>query len=127
MEEGAKKQTGWTIASMVVLILDMIGCIVLAAITLNTSAKFKAIFADLGVQLPQITQVLVSLPAALYMVIFLGLIIALVLKEKVMRSKLMAFTVNLGVLVGGIAYLAVYVAAMFFPIVQHIQAIEKTN
>ena len=127
MEEETKIQTGWTIASMVVLILDVIGCIVLAAMTLRTTAKFKAIFADLGVQLPQITQVLVSLPAALYVVIFLGLIIALVVKEKVMRNKPLAFTLNVVVLIGGIAYLAVYVAAMFLPMMQMIQTMEKTN
>lgn len=124
MEQDAKKQKRWTIASMVVLILDVFGYIVLAAITLLNTGKFNSIFVDMGVQLPQITQVLVSLPSALYVLIFLGLIIALVLKEKVIRRKPLAFTLNVMALIGGIAFFAIYMLAMFLPLSQIIQSMK---
>lgn len=126
-EQEPKKQTGWTVASLVVLILDVIGVFVLTTITLYTSARFEVIFKELNVPLPQITQFFLSIPATVYLIIFLGVILALILKEIAIKSKPLAFAANMVALVIGLAYCVLYVTALFLPLMQIIQSLEKTN
>ena len=126
-EQEPKKQTGWAIASMVVLILDVIGVLVLAISTLCTSSKFLLIFKELNAPLPQITQFFLSIPATVYLILFLGVILALILKEFAIKNKPLAFAANMGTLVIGIAYCVLYVTALFLPLMQIIQSLEKTN
>ena len=132
-EQEPKKQTGWAIASMVVLILDVIGVLVLATITLFVKSRFLELFKDLDVPLPQITQFFLSIPATFYLIIFSGLILALILKEIAIKNKPLAFAANMVALVIGIAYCLLYLTAMFLPMMQIfqrlgiIQSLEKTN
>ena len=126
-EQLVKKQTGWTIASLVVLIIDVIGVIALATITLYTSSRFLAIFKELKVQLPQITQLFLSIPATAYLIIFSGVILALILKEIAIKSKPLTFAINMAALVIGVAYCFLYVTALFLPLIQIIQSAGKTN
>ena len=126
-EQVAKKQTGWTIASMVVLIIDVIGGFVLATITLFVKSIFLELFKDLDVPLPQITQFFLSIPATFYLIIFSGLILALILKENAIKNKPLAFAINMAALVIGVAYCFLYVTALFLPLMQIIQSMEKTQ
>jgi hypothetical protein len=126
-EQEPKKQTGWIIASLVVLILDVIGVFVLTTATLYISARFQVIFKELNIQLPQITQLLLSIPSTVYLIIFLGVILALILKEIAIKSKPLTFAINMAALVIGIAYCVLYVTALFLPLIQIIQSLEKTN
>jgi hypothetical protein len=126
-EQEPKKQTGWTVASLVVLILDVIGVFVLTTITLYTSARFEVIFKELNVPLPQITQFFLSIPTTVYLIIFFGVILALILKEIAIKSKPLAFAANMVALVIGLAYCVLYVTALFLPLMQIIQSLEKTN
>jgi hypothetical protein len=126
-EQEPKRQTGWTIASLVVLILDVIGGFVLTTATLYISEKFLAIFKELNVQLPQITQFFLAVPATVYLIIFFGVILALILKEIAIKSKPLTFSINMVALVIGVAYCFLYVIALFLPLIQIIQSVEKTN
>lgn len=126
-EQEPKKQTGWTITSMVVLILDVIGGFVLTTATLYISDKFLAIFKELNVPLPQITQLFLSIPTTVYLIIFFGVILALILKEIAIKSKPLTFSINMVALVIGVAYCFLYVIALFLPLIQIIQSVEKTN
>ena len=126
-EQEPKKQTGWTSASLVVLILDVIGGFVLTTATLYISDKFLAIFKELNVQLPQITQLFLSIPTTVYLIIFFGVILALILKEIAIKSKPLTFSINMVALVIGVAYCFLYVIALFLPLIQIIQSVEKTN
>lgn len=126
-EQEPKKQTGWTIASLVVLILDVIGGFVLTTATLYISDKFLAIFKELNVPLPQITQLFLSIPTTVYLIIFFGVILALILKEIAIKSKPLTFSINMVALVIGVAYCFLYVIALFLPLIQIIQSVEKTN
>jgi len=126
-EQDPRKQLGWTIASLVVLILDVIGLFVLTTITLYTSARFEVIFKELNVPLPQITQLFLSIPAMFYLIIFSGVLLALILKEIAIKSKPLAFAINMVALVIGIAYCLLYVTALFLPLMQIIQSMEKTQ
>lgn len=126
-EQEAKKQTGWAIASMVVLIIDAIGGFVLTTATLYISARFYAIFKELNVQLPQITQFFLSIPTTMYLIIFSGVILALILKEIAIKSKPLTFAINMAALVVGVAYCFLYVTALFLPLMQIIQSMEKSQ
>jgi len=126
-EQEPKKQAGWTSASLVVLILDVIGGFVLTTATLYISDKFLAIFKELNVQLPQITQLFLSTPTTVYLIIFFGVILALILKEIAIKSKPLTFSINMVALVIGVAYCFLYVIALFLPLIQIIQSVEKTN
>ena len=126
-EQEPKKQTGWTIASLVVLILDMIGGFVLTTATLYISARFEVIFKELNVQLPQITQLFLSIPTTVYLIIFSGVILALILKEIAIKSKPLTFAINMTALVIGVAYCFLYVTALFLPLIQIVQSMGKTQ
>jgi hypothetical protein len=126
-EQEPKKQTGWTIPSLVVLIIDVIGGFVLTTATLYISDKFLAIFKELNVPLPQITQLFLSIPTTVYLIIFFGVILALILKEIAIKSKPLTFSINMVALVIGVAYCFLYVIALFLPLIQIIQSVEKTN
>ena len=112
---------------MVVLILDVIGGFVLTTATLYISDKFLAIFKELNVPLPQITQLFLSIPTTVYLIIFFGVILALILKEIAIKSKPLTFSINMVALVIGVAYCFLYVIALFLPLIQIIQSVEKTN
>jgi hypothetical protein len=126
-EQEPKKQTGWTIASLALLILDAIGGFVLTTATLYISAKSEVIFKELNVQLPQITQLFLSIPATVYLTIFSGVILALVLKEIAIKSKPVTFAINMAALVIGVTYCVLYMTALFLPLMQIIQSMGKAH
>lgn len=112
---------------MVVLIIDVIGGFVLTTATLYISARLQAIFKELNIQLPQITQLFLSIPTTVYLVIFSGVILALILKEVAIKNKPLTFAINMAALVIGVAYCFLYVTALFLPLIQIIQSMEKTQ
>jgi hypothetical protein len=126
-EQEPKKQTEWANPSRVVLIVDLIGTMLLAVMTLRTAPKFKAIFTDLfgTAPLPRITEFFVSIPFTGYLILFSGVMIALVLKEIAIRNKVWAFTINMALLLAGILYFVFYVAAMFLPLLVTIGALAE--
>ena len=124
-EQDISKQRAWAITSMVLLIMDVIGILVLTVLTMTTKAHFEKAFKDLGVQLPIITGILLSIPSVIYLGFFGGLIVMLVLKEKFIQRAPLRFTVNLFAAVVGLAYLALYMIAMFLPLIQTIDTLNK--
>jgi hypothetical protein len=126
-EQEPKKQTGWIIASLVILILDVIGVFMLTTATFYISARFQAIFKELNVQLPQATQLFLSIPSTVYLIIFFSVILALILKEIAIKRKPVTFAINMAALVIGIVYCVLYVTALFLPLIQIIQSVEKTH
>ena len=68
----AGKFTGWGIASLLALLLDVLGIIVIAAVTWKTKTAFTAMFKDLGVALPLLTSSFVSIPTAVYGLFFMA-------------------------------------------------------
>lgn len=118
---------GLRIANNAVLIMDIIGLIGLAVITLGTKSKFMHIFANLleTEPLPIVTKCFISVPEAVYLVLFVGMIVALVVKEKYIRYVPLKFSINIFVLVGGCTYLLIYLAAMFLPMSQVIEKLGK--
>ena len=128
-EQEPKKQTGWAVASMVVLCVDLIGAFLLAVMTLGTVSKFTVIFRELlgTVPLPLATQFFVSISWTGYLIIFLGVMMALVVKESVLRNKAWAFAINMAMLIAGILYFVFYMAAMFLPLMRIINNISEKN
>lgn len=126
-EQEPKKQTGWMIASLALLILDVIGVFVLTTATFYVSAKFQAIFKELNVQLPQATQLFLSIPSTVYLIIFFSVVLALIVKEIALKRKPVTFAINMAALVIVIMYCVLYVTALFLPLIQIIQSAEKAH
>ena len=114
---------------MVVLCVDLIGAFLLAVMTLGTVSKFTVIFRELlgTVPLPLATQFFVSISWTGYLIIFLGVMMALVVKESVLRNKAWAFAINMAMLIAGILYFVFYMAAMFLPLMRIINNISEKN
>jgi hypothetical protein len=124
-----KPPAGWTSPSRVVLIVDLIGTLLLAVMTLRTVPKFTVIFRELlnTVPLPRITEFFVSIPSTGYFIIFSGMMIALVLKEITLKNKAGAFAINMVMLIVGIVYFVLYMVAMFLPLLHIINNIAEKN
>ena len=114
----AKSGQGMAIASVVVLTIEVVGLLVIGGVTLLARAGFAKLFADMKVELPALTQFLLSIPTAAYVGVFLPLIIFLVLKETLIRAKTVTLIINLVVGCGAVAYLIVYVTALFLPMIE---------
>lgn len=124
-EKESAQYSGWVMASRVILILDVLGCVVLAIMTLETHTTCAQLFNEFGVALPTVTAFLVSVPSTAYLSLFAGLIGALLIKEKCIRSRSTTFAVNAFVAVGGFAYMSAYVGSMVLPLFQIIEALQK--
>lgn len=124
-DKESTQHRGWVIASMTILIMDVIGFMILAAMTMKTQAPCAKLFNELGVALPKVTMFLVSIPLSGYLVFFTGLVVALLIKEQCIKSKPRTFAVNMCVAVGGFAYLSAYVLSMVVPLFQVIEVLQK--
>jgi len=124
-----KQPAGWAVSSRVMLIVDLIGTLLLAVMTLRTAPKFKAIYLDLlgTASLPPITEFFVSIPFTGYFILFSGVMIALVVKEITLKDKAWAFGINMALLIAGIFYFVLYMTAMFLPLLGIIGSIAEKN
>lgn len=95
----------------------------------NTGDEIKIgqIFTDLldTASLPIVTMCLISIPSAVYLFLFVGLIVALSVKEKYILNGPLKFFINMFVLIGEWAYLSVYLVAMYLPLLQCIEKLSK--
>ena len=123
----AKSGKGMAIASVVVLAIDVVGLLIIGGVTLSAKVKFAKMFADMNGELPTLTQFLFSIPSAAYAGIFLSLILALILKEIFIRANTANLMINLAVGLAGIAYLTVYVVALFLPLIDLMTGTSGTN
>jgi len=88
-------------ASLAVLVLDVAGLLLLTFCTTFGVPRFRLIFDDLleGRCLPPLTNAFLSVPGAAYVLLFGGLIAALVFKELYVANKTRTLAVNVVVLV----------------------------
>ncbi len=115
-----KAQSGTMIAimSIALLAIDVVGLIVLCGATFLTGRPFLKMFQEMDMQLSGATQMLLLIPPAAYVGVFLLLIIFLVLKEILIPAKTVTLMINLVVGWGAVAYLIVYVTALFLPMIE---------
>ena len=120
----AKPGNGTAIVRAVVLGADVVGLLVIGGFTLSVRGEFAEMFEEMDVELPAITQFLLSIPTAAYAGIFLSLILILILKEIFIRARTANLVINLAAGLGGIAYLTIYIIALFLPLIQMMTDVE---
>jgi hypothetical protein len=114
-------------ASLVVVILDVIGLLGLLYCATIVAAKFRLIFADLleGQQLPALTRIILSVPALVYALCMAGAIAGLIWKEVRLSDKSQTLLINIGALIAIIVLFVVLVAALFSPLVVMIGTMQN--
>lgn len=105
--------------SLIMLILDVIGLGGLLYCTTVVASKFCQIFDDLleGRALPTLTQVLLSIPAPIYIFCIVAAIAGLVWKESCIKDKSRTLRVNVMALIAVVVLFVVLVVALFRPLI----------
>jgi len=106
-------------ASLIMLILDMIGLVGLLYCTTVVASKFRQIFDDLleGRGLPTLTQVLLSIPAPIYILCIVAAIAGLVWKESRINDRSQTLIVNVVAFIAVVVLFVVLVVALFSPLI----------
>ena len=106
-------------ASLAVLVLDVAGLLLLTFCTTFGVPRFRLIFNDLleGRCLPPLTNAFMSVPGAAYVLLFGGLIAALVFKELYVANKTRTLAVNVVVFVAAAFFYIAFALAMVMPMV----------
>jgi len=102
-------------ASAAVLVLDVAGLLLLTFCTTFGVVRFRFIFDDLleGRRLPPLTNAFLAVPGAAYVVLFGGLIAALVFKELYVANKTRTLAVNVIVFIAAALFFMAFIIAMF--------------
>ena len=102
-------------ASLAVLVLDVAGLLLLTFCATFGVSRFRLIFDDLleGRRLPPLTNAFLSVPGAAYVLLFGGLIAALVIKELYVANKTRTLAANVAVLAAAALFFMAFIVAMF--------------
>jgi len=121
------KRSGWATASMVVLVIDVLGLTFMAITTAATRIKIAEIYQDMGASLPRLTQAFLTPPSTVYFGIFGGVVAGLLAKEIIMQGNKTTFTINLIGLVAGAGFWLLFVIAIFAPMLTIVESLGKTH
>ena len=116
-------------ASLIMLILAVLGLLVLLFTTTVVVPKFGKIFTDLleGKTLPGLTQLVLSIPTAVYLVACAGAIAALIHKEVRIGNRAMTLTINAAALAVVMVLLLVLTVALFLPLTGIIIGLQPSS
>lgn len=105
-------------ASCVLLILDVIGLLLLLFFTTIVASQFEHVFSDLvgWNPLPVLTQVVLSIPRTVAIIVSGGTIGALIYKELWSSNKTRNLIINVTVLAAIVTLLVIFIFAMFLPL-----------
>jgi len=115
------------VASMVFLVLDVIGLLCLLDCFTIVTGKFRLIFDDLleGRNLPVLTQLILSIPRTVSFLFFVGAIAALIYKESRITDKPRTLVMNIVVFVVGIILFMVLAVGLFQPLIGIVGGVGK--
>ncbi|HUU70518.1 MAG TPA: hypothetical protein VM186_13395 [Planctomycetota bacterium] len=113
----SQRSSGLAATSTIALVIDIVELVVLGALFVGAIPKFCKMFAEMGMGLPVVTQIVISVPGAGYAAIFLLLLVALVAKELLIRDRRITLTINTIAGLAGVVWLLVVVFALFLPMV----------
>ena len=119
----------YRVASLVVLTLDVVGLLLFLGCATIIAGKFRRIFTDLleGAPLPALTQLVLSIPAAVYLVACAGAIAALIYKEVRIGSRRMTLIINAAALAVVSVVFVVLIVALFKPLIGTINALDSAS
>ncbi len=118
--ESEKSQQGRNTAVLSVGLLVVAVCLILfaAAGTIATKGRFELILRELMTpdKIPAITKFFIFTPTINLVIFFVLLILILFLKELFIRSKKITLAVNIVSAISAIAYIPIYMIALYLPI-----------
>jgi len=117
----AIQRRGWQIGSLVVLIAAGIVSIPGTLGILVARGRFIDIFANMGQELPVLTKFVLASPVLL---VLPGLAVFLVVKECLPINPMAKMIVNLFGLAAAISFVAIYVIALFLPMMATMQSLR---
>lgn len=104
------------VASVIVLAVDIVVLGVLALGMTCGRARSAEMFREFDVDLPAMTQVLLSVPTGVSVLVLVGAATLLVIKEGVIQKASVRLTLNLLAGLGLLALAALLVVALFLPL-----------
>jgi len=113
----SQRSSGLAATSTIALVIDIVELVVLGALFVGAIPKFCKMFAEMGMALPVVTQIVISVPGAGYAAIFLLLLAAIIAKELLIRDRRITLTINTIAGLAGVVWLLVVVFALFLPMV----------
>jgi hypothetical protein len=118
VNEKSNRDKSIAVLSIAILVVDLFFIFCGVGATILTRRHFLAILQEFGTDnLPIITEFLiVSIPAVVYCIFIASVILILVLKELFIRARMVTLIVNIVVGIAAIAYIPVYIAALYLPI-----------
>lgn len=128
MTEGSKTiRPRHQTASLVVLMLDIIGLAIFLCCATVIASKFREIYAELleGRSLPALTQVLLSIPEPIYFLCIVATIAGLVWKELRVNDKSQTLIINVVALITVVVLFVILVIALFSPLIIIIASLQK--
>ena len=120
-----------SIAVLSVGLLVVAVCLILfiAIGTIATKGDFETAFIEMterDQELPLITRFLVtSISSVTLGIIFAAIILILILKELFVRSRRITLTVNIVAAISAIAYIPIYIIAIFLPMIEIIAELRN--
>jgi hypothetical protein len=119
-----KKLSVAGVVSIIFAALNALGLIVSTGCSLHLRHKFIEIYADLGAELPHVTQMILNIHWIFWVLTLLVLLAILAAKELITKKWIPLLLNGVFVLVG-IAYWAVFSTAMLIPFMKLIQQMEN--
>ncbi len=120
-----KRSVGWLIASVILLVLVIIGLLNLLVIELVVVPKFIPLLNDLSVSLPVLTQLVMNASVrSVIAVLVIVFSVVLIVKEVKIKQKKKCFFVNLIFFVLTWVIIFVHAMALFLPIFQMAKGIQ---
>ncbi len=117
----------YQVASLIMLMLDVLGLLGLLYGTTVVAAKFRQIFADLleSRPLPALARLVLSIPARVALPFFVGAMASLIYKEVRMGNKSRALVINAATLTAIVIMSVLLVLALFGPLTVIITSLSK--
>jgi len=116
-EMDVKRSSGFAATSTLVLVMNVGGLLVLGAVCVAAIPAFCKMYAELGMGLPVVTQIVISIPRAGYAAIYILLLAALVAKEFIIRDRGITLMINNIAGLAGVVWLLALVYALFRPLI----------
>jgi type II secretory pathway component PulF len=122
-EPATQSSSAQFICSLLLCILDCLLMLGSGGFIVFTVPKFQAIFAELDVELPQITVMLLSVPSMIWMVILLFGAILLAIKEILISNKNITLNINGIMFLLLLGWIAILTLAIWKPFNTGIQSV----
>ncbi|MFC1597509.1 hypothetical protein ACFL5Q_06190 [Planctomycetota bacterium] len=115
-QETSPRFGGAGVVSVGILAVDVVTLAVLGLCMTYARARIGAMFEEFGVELPAMTQLLLSVPTGVVVLVLVGAGALLVAKEGMVRKASVRLTLNLLAALGLLAFAALVVVALFLPL-----------